>query len=110
MIWIWRILNDKTPRPPDKAIKWNDVKPLFELYYYLIGVSFAVFVLELTFYKMSKIIRRRSKIPKEKNVKNLIVKRKMKMMERKGVVFHPTKELEKIVLGNQCKKTNLAIY
>lgn len=40
MIWIWRILNGKTPKPPDKAIKLTDLKSLFEIYFYLCFLSF----------------------------------------------------------------------
>lgn len=85
MIWIWRILNGKTPKPPEKAIKLNDLKALFEIYFYLSFLSFFVFLMELLVFKIQ---RKKSKIKKEEKVKNVQVK----------IIFRPTQEFEKAVM------------
>lgn len=94
MIWIWRILNGKTPRPPDKAIKWNDVQPLFQIYFCFCGASFIVFVIENLTHRLEIVLGRKSKVPKE-NASTKI--RKLKRKE-KCAIFNPTKEFENAVL------------
>lgn len=89
MNWIWRLLNGKTPRPRDKAIKWNDVAPLFNVYWFCCSVSFGVFFVEIIFHKFIGIfLRKKKKIPKRKALN----------FEWKNAIFYPAKELENAVL------------
>lgn len=98
MIWIWRILNGKTPRPPDKAIKWNDVKPLFELYIYLCFASFTVFILEIVTHRLELFLGRSARVPRENEVRKIKkIKRKKKFIGKRAI-FNPTKEFENAVL------------
>lgn len=98
MIWIWRILNGKTPRPPDKAIKWNDVKPLFELYFYFCGASLIVFALEVLTRRLELFLGKTSKIPKQNNSEKIRKFKRKRKFASKKVIFNPTKEFENVVL------------
>lgn len=89
MIWIWRILNGKTPKPPDKAIKITDLKSLFEIYFYLCFLSFFVFLMEILVFKIQK---KRSKILKGDKIEK---SRSQKIFK---IVYKPTQEFEVVVL------------
>jgi hypothetical protein len=91
MIWIWRILNGKTPKPPEKAIKLNDLKSLFEIYFYLCLLSFFVFLMELLVFKIQK--------------KKLKVKKEEKILKVKPkILLKPTQVFENVVLDYARKK------
>lgn len=54
-IWIQRILNGETPKPPEKAIKLKELEMLFKIYLYLIAASLIVFLLELLIWRPTKV-------------------------------------------------------